>query len=89
MVDAWPAVGSILHRDNYKGKRTDALTQNLILEEDVNHDRTGRPVVGPYEGAPQTRFSRGSTNSIWKTKQITIALGDPLFAYRQSVRPQC
>ena len=27
-----------------------------------DHDRTGRPVVCPQEGAPQTRFSRDSTN---------------------------
>ena len=36
-------------------------SHNLILE-DVNHDRTGRPVVCPQEGAPETRFSRDSTN---------------------------
>ena len=37
-------------------------SQNLILEEDVNHDRAERPVVCPLKGAPQTRFSRDSMN---------------------------
>ena len=45
--------------------RFSRVGQNLILE-DVSHDRTGRPVVCPQEGAPQTRFSRDSTNFILK-----------------------
>ena len=36
--------------------------QNLILEDEPNHDRTWKPVVCPQEGALQTRFSRDSTN---------------------------
>ena len=35
--------------------------QSLILE-DVNQDRTVRPVVCPQRRAPQTRFTRDSTN---------------------------
>ena len=44
------------------------LSQEIVTrsfrEEAVNHDRTGTPVVCPQEGAPQTRFSRDSTNFI-------------------------
>ena len=36
--------------------------QNLILEDEINHDRTGKPIVCPQEGALQIRFSRDSTN---------------------------
>ena len=38
--------------------------QNLISEDEINHDRTEKPVVCPQEGvsAPNT-YSRGSTNS--------------------------
>ena len=37
--------------------------QNLILEDEINHDRTEKkPVVCPQEGAHQTSFSRDSTN---------------------------
>ena len=32
------------------------------LEDEVNHDGTGKPVVCPQEGATQTRLSRDSTN---------------------------
>ena len=34
-LPARPAVGSILHRDNYKGKRTDALTKSDRRDERV------------------------------------------------------
>ena len=52
--------------------------QNLILEEDVNHDRTGRPVVCPQEGASQTRFSRDSTNFILKEETNHDRTGRPV-----------
>ena len=34
----------------------------VVPNPNPDHDRTGRPVVCPQEGAPQTRFSRDSTN---------------------------
>ena len=30
-----------------------SLIQNIILEEEENHDRTGKPVVCPQRGAQQ------------------------------------
>ena len=36
--------------------------QNLILEDKINPDRTGKPVLCPREGASQTRVSRDSTH---------------------------
>ena len=36
--------------------------ENLILEEETNHDRTEKPVVCLQAGASQTRFSHDSTN---------------------------
>ena len=53
-------------------------------EEDVNHDRTGRPVVCS-ERAPQTRFSRDSTNFNVED-EFTIERRDPLFALNQIIQ---
>ena len=42
--------------------RFSRVGQNLILEDEINLDRTEKPVVCPQAGAHQTRFSRDSTN---------------------------
>ena len=41
---------------------TNSKSKPRSREEAVRHDRTGKPVVCPQAGAPQTRFSRDSTN---------------------------
>ena len=46
--------------------RFSRASQNLIFENEMNHDRTVRPVVCPQERAPQTRFSRASQNLIFE-----------------------
>ena len=57
-------------------------------EEAVNHDRTGRPVVCPQRGASRSQETQHvslvtARTSFWKTKQITIERGHPLFAVMQ------
>ena len=49
-----------------------------ILEEDVNHDRTEDLLFCPQEGAPQTRFSRDSTNFILKEETNHDRTGRPV-----------
>ena len=44
----------------------------------MKHDRTGRPVVCPQEDAPQTRFSRDSTNFIFKEETNHDRTGRPV-----------
>ena len=58
-------------------------------EEVVRYDRTVKFAVCRQEGAFQTRFSRDSTNSMWKTKQIPIERGNLLFAVVQITSAQC
>ena len=64
-------------------------SKNSILEEDANHDGTGRPVVCPQEGAPKHVSLVTARTSMWKMKQITMELGNPLFAVLQITRAPC
>ena len=52
--------------------------QNLILEEETNHDRTVKPVVCPQAGAPQTRFSREGQNLILEEETNHDRTGRPV-----------
>ena len=62
---------------------------NFNVEDEINHDRTGKPVVCPREGALQTRFLVTARTLMWKTKQITIERGNLLFAVMQITSAQC
>ena len=63
--------------------------QNLILEEETNHDRTEKPVVCPQAGAPKLVSLVTAWTSMWKMKQNTIERGNPLFAVMQITSAQC
>ena len=47
----------------------------------MNHDRTVKPVVCPQEGAPQTRFSRDSTNFTVKDEANHYRTRKPLVCH--------